>query len=107
MIADYPHHLSATAYCLRGVMSDGTYTRAHSAASNELRLGTRIRLRHGGPDGYRDFVIRDHIGYGTRLDLWTPSCSNAIRWGRRPVSFKIIHKRLQAQKGKGYGRVPQ
>ncbi len=81
---------SATAYCLTGRMADGTFTRPRSAAANHLRLGTRIRLV-GRPffGGMRRFVIRDRIGYGTRLDLWTGSCGAAIQWGRRPVAYRI------------------
>jgi len=84
-------YANATAYCLRGTMADGSYTRPGSAAHNGLRLGTRIRLigRVAGPRGRRRYVIRDRIGYGTQLDLWTGSCSTAIRWGRRNVRFRL------------------
>lgn len=92
MIFDIPQHIvQATSYCLRGVMADGTRTRRRSAASNSLRLGTRIRLRGHvtGPGGLRLYVIRDRIGHGTQLDLWTGSCSTALAWGRRIVRFTI------------------
>jgi hypothetical protein len=81
--------LDATSYCLRGTMADGTPTRRRSAASNELPLGARIRLvgRQAGPNGMRRYIIRDRIGWGTRLDLWHDSCSGALTFGRRHVAF--------------------
>ncbi len=82
--------VNATSYCLNGQMADGSYTRMRSAASNTLRLGTKIRLvGKAGPNGIRLYVIRDRIGYGTQLDLWTASCSDAIRFGRRNLRYKI------------------
>ena len=84
---------STTSYCLHGTMADGTYTRRRSAAvlPGWLRLGTRIRIvgRPAGPNGMRRYVIRDHIGHGSALDLWQPTCSGAIAFGRRAVRFKI------------------
>jgi hypothetical protein len=83
----------STAYCLRGRMSDGTYTRYGSAASNRHPLGTRIRLRRRGPGGVRTWVIRDHIGWGSELDFWQPSCSAARAWGRRFVTYRVVRRR--------------
>jgi len=81
----------ATSYCLHGRMADGTYTRWGSAAMNGVRLGTRIRLTGTRSFfGTRTFTIRDRIGYGTRLDLWHPSCSASRSWGRRWVSFVFL-----------------
>lgn len=81
--------VSTTAYCLQGRMADGTFTRPRSAASNTLRLGTKITLNAPGPGGLRRYVIRDRIGHGTSLDLWTGSCAEARRFGRRSRSFRI------------------
>jgi hypothetical protein len=81
---------AATSYCLRGRMADGTYTRSGSAAMNGVRLGARIRLTGRSFFGARTFTIRDRIGYGTRLDLWAPSCAMSRAWGRRWVSFVFV-----------------
>lgn len=82
--------VNATSYCLHGQMADGSYTRPRSAASNILPLGTKIRLTgKAGPGGIRLYVIRDRIGWGTELDLWTASCSDALAFGRRNLRFKI------------------
>jgi 3D (Asp-Asp-Asp) domain-containing protein len=82
---------NATSYCLGGRMADGTFTRPRSAAHNGLRLGTRIRLvgHPAGPRGMRRYVVRDRIGHGSQLDLWTGSCGTALRWGRRTVRFRL------------------
>lgn len=84
-------HVSTTNYCLHGTMADGSYTRERSAASNMHPLGTRIRIvgRPTGHRGMRRYVIRDRIGWGTSLDLWTPSCGTAIAFGRKNVTYKI------------------
>lgn len=85
------YDVDTTAYCLHGTMANGAQTSRRSAASNILRLGTKIRLTGSqtGPQGMRRYVIRDRIGHGTSLDLWTPSCHTAFGFGRRRVSFKI------------------
>lgn len=80
-----------TSYCLHGIMSDGSYTRPRSAAHNGLPLGTKIKIisRKAGPNGMRRYVVRDHIGHGTQLDLWTDSCSTAVNYGRHVVRFRL------------------
>lgn len=81
--------VTTTAYCLSGRMADGTFTRPRSAASNTLRLGTRITLTRPGPGGLRRYVIRDRIGHGTELDLWTGSCATALQFGRRARTYRL------------------
>lgn len=81
---------AATAYCLRGTMADGTFTRGGSAAHNGYALGTRIHVSPAPwwwPSG--NFTVRDRIGYGTDLDLWAPDCGTAIAYGRRSVSVRV------------------
>ena len=80
----------ATSYCLHGRMADGTQTRWGSAAMNGVRLGARIRLTGRSFYGQRTFTIRDRIGYGTRLDLWHPSCAASRAWGRRWITFVFV-----------------
>jgi 3D (Asp-Asp-Asp) domain-containing protein len=75
---------TSTGYCLTGAMADGSYTRAGSIAHNGYPLGTRVTV-WPSPTGRRHFVVRDRIGWGTELDFWLPSCSWALRWGRRTV----------------------
>lgn len=78
----------STSYCLHGRMSDGTYTRAGSAASNRHPLGTRIYLKQSFY-GRHKFVVRDRIGWGSELDLWAPTCSTSYAWGARYVSYQL------------------
>lgn len=92
MIADAPTPavvVQSTAYCLNGRMADGTWTRDGSVASNRHRLGTRIRLTKPFR-GRKRFVVRDRIGWGTELDLWTPSCSHARWYGRRTARYRVV-----------------
>jgi len=81
--------VDSTSYCLTGRMADGSYTRPRSAASNSHRLGTKITLTRPGPGGLRRYVIRDRIGWGSSLDLWTGSCGAAIRYGRRTAAYRL------------------
>lgn len=99
------HHVaSGTSYspCSSGsvtadgtVLGDGRGADRRTAASNRHPLGTRIRLigRQAGPGGIRRYVIRDRIGHGSDLDLWTPSCPGAVRFGRRTLSYRIGWRR--------------
>ena len=86
---------NSTAYCLQGDLAmqkkgGGAY-RAHKGivASNSMPLGTRIRLTKPVFGRYI-WVVRDRIGWGTDLDFWTPSCSQALKYGRRPAKWRII-----------------
>jgi 3D (Asp-Asp-Asp) domain-containing protein len=78
----------STAYCLNGTMADGTQTRAGSVAHNGYRLGTKLTISPS-PTGRRFFVVRDRIGYGTELDIWTSTCGAARAWGRRGVVVRV------------------
>jgi 3D (Asp-Asp-Asp) domain-containing protein len=88
--------MGSTGYCLRGTMADGTYTRAGSVAQNGYPLGTRLWITPS-PTGQRRFVVRDRIGWGTQLDFWTPTCGQAIAWGRRVVHVHVGWPKLRAR----------
>ena len=82
---------SSTAYspCSSGsTMADGTPTYWGAVASNRHPLGTLIRTRRP-IHGKRWFRIRDRIGYGSDLDVFMPSCGDAIRYGRRTVRYRV------------------
>jgi 3D (Asp-Asp-Asp) domain-containing protein len=86
--------VTATAYspCSSGsVMADGhrTYFGFGAVASNDLRMHTLIRMRHP-IHGRTLFRVRDRIGYGTQLDVFMPSCRDAVRFGRRRLSFRVV-----------------
>lgn len=82
MAADAPVYMQATAYCIRGTMADGSYTRAGSVAHNGYRLGKRLTING------RRYVVRDRIGWGTTLDIWMSSCTAAVVFGRRVVRVR-------------------
>jgi len=97
MIALVPASLTAgtvttTAY---SPCSSGTITasgeRVHDgvAAANWLRLGTRIRVWPPA-FGRTLYVVLDRVGYGTSLDLYTTSCTAAVRFGRRLERVTIL-----------------
>jgi 3D (Asp-Asp-Asp) domain-containing protein len=95
---------SSTSYCpgsSSSVMADGTHTRLGSAASNRHPLGTRLRLIGARFLGRRTFVVRDRIGWGSDLDLWSPSCTASRRWGRRRVRYRVLHPRASAASSRG------
>lgn len=83
---------TATSYCLDGVTASGKPVSKRTAAHNFLWPGTKIRLV-GQPfiGGLRRFVVRDTgpaLSDG-HFDLWTEDCSDARRWGHRPIRYKL------------------
>lgn len=92
---DAPVILRSTAYCpgsSGSIMADGTRTRIGSVANNRWPFGTRITVHPGFGGRYR-FTVRDRGSAAMQLDFWTPSCSYAIRWGRRPVRVSLGWRR--------------
>lgn len=83
---------SATAYSLRGRTASGQYvTRGLIAADpRHLPLGTRVRLDAGPWSG--EYVVADTGGAikGRKIDIWTPSTREALRFGRRSVKLTVL-----------------
>lgn len=86
---------SATAYCLKGrtAMGHGVRRGIVAADPRVLPLGTRISLNAGSYSG--SYLVSDTGGAvkGRKLDIWVPSCSEAIRFGRRSVSVNVVGKK--------------
>jgi 3D (Asp-Asp-Asp) domain-containing protein len=82
----------ATAYCLTGRTAMGHGVRRGVVAGDPrvLKLGTRILMIAGGWTGH--YLVSDTGGgiRGNRIDLWTPSCSEARRFGRRTVQVQLL-----------------
>ena len=82
----------ATAYCLRGRTASGGGVRRGIVAADPrvLPLGTRIYISAGGYSG--NYTVTDTGGVikGNILDIWVPSCSEAIRFGRRSISVSVL-----------------
>ena len=82
----------ATAYSLRGRTSSGRpVSRGLIAADpSVLPLGTRVRLEAGPFSG--EYVVGDTGGSvkGRRIDIWTPTANEALRFGRRAVKLTVL-----------------
>ena len=82
----------ATAYSLRGRTSSGRPASRGVIAADPsvLPLGTRVRLEAGPFSG--EYVVGDTGGAvrGRRIDIWTPTANEALRFGRRVVKLTVL-----------------
>ncbi len=82
----------ATAYSLRGKTASGRMVSRGLIAADPrfLPLGTRVRLDHPGYSG--EYLVADTGGAirGRRIDIWTPSTGEAMRFGRRTVKLTVL-----------------
>lgn len=87
-----PTHYIATAYSLRGRTASGRFVSKGIIAADRrvLPLGSRVRLDAGGYSG--DYLVADTGGAirGRRIDIWTPSSREAMRFGRRSVKLTVL-----------------
>lgn len=81
--------LDSTSYCQAGIMADGQETYWGAAAGNEWPFGTRMRILTGRLAG-TVVTIADRIGWGSQLDIFSPSCAWSWWYGRERVSVEII-----------------
>jgi 3D (Asp-Asp-Asp) domain-containing protein len=85
----------ATAYCLQGRTASGGGVRRGIVAADPrvLPLGTRIQVSAGSYSG--TYTVADTGGAvrGRILDVWVPSCSEAVRFGRKNVMVSVLRKR--------------
>ena len=82
----------ATAYSLRGRTASGLYVSKGLIAADPrfLPLGSRVRLDAGAYSG--EYLVADTgtLVKGRRIDIWTPTSREAMRFGRRPVKLTIL-----------------
>lgn len=82
----------ATAYCLQGRTATGGGVRRGIVAADPrvLPLGTRIQVSAGSYSG--TYTVADTGGAirGKILDIWVPSCSEAVRFGRKTISVSVV-----------------
>jgi 3D (Asp-Asp-Asp) domain-containing protein len=76
-----------TFYCLYGHMANGLYVHYGSVAADPsiYDLGTRLFI-----EGMGHFVVRDRFAEDwrqKRLDVWVPSCDDAIKRG---VQYRMV-----------------
>jgi 3D (Asp-Asp-Asp) domain-containing protein len=86
--------VSATAYCLNGTTASGEETRPGIVAADPrvLPLGTRIRingLRQPDTVVYKVSDVGPAIK-GREIDIYMPSCLEAIRFGRQHVHVRLL-----------------
>ena len=83
---------SATAYSLRGRTASGKPVARGVIAADPrvLPIGTRVRVEAGTWSG--EYVVADTGGAvrGRRIDIWTPTSGEAMRFGRRAVKLTIL-----------------
>jgi 3D (Asp-Asp-Asp) domain-containing protein len=82
----------ATAYSLRGRTASGLPVAKGLIAADprHLPLGSRVRLEAGPYSG--EYLVADTGGMvrGRRIDIWTPTSREAMRFGRRVVKLTVL-----------------
>ncbi len=83
---------TATAYSLRGRTASGKPVARGLIAADPrvLPLGTRVRIDAGELSG--EYIVADTGGAvkGRRVDIWTPTTREAMRFGRRAVKLTVL-----------------
>ena len=83
---------TATAYSLRGRTASGRPVARGMIAADPrvLPLGTRVRVEAGAWSG--EYIVADTGGMvrGRRIDIWTPTSGEAMRFGRRAVKLTVL-----------------
>ena len=87
-----PTSYVATAYTLRGRTASGRMVSKGLIAADPrvLPLGSRVRLEAGVFSG--EYLVADTGGAvrGRRIDIWTPSVKDAMRFGRRTIKLTVL-----------------
>jgi len=87
-----PASYVATAYSLRGRTASGRPVAKGLIAADprHLPLGSRVRLEAGAYSG--EYLVADtgSMVRGRRIDIWTPSSREAMRFGRRTVKLTVL-----------------
>ena len=82
----------ATAYSLRGRTASGQMVTKGIIAADPryLPLGSRVRLQAGAYSG--EYLVADtgSMVRGRRIDIWTPTSREAMRFGRRLVKLTVL-----------------
>jgi 3D (Asp-Asp-Asp) domain-containing protein len=82
----------ATAYSLRGRTASGQMVAKGVIAADprHLPLGSRVRIEAGSYSG--EYVVADTGGMvrGRRIDIWTPTSREAMRFGKRMVKLTVL-----------------
>src|SRR5215831_3094806 len=91
--AESTENFEATAYSLHGRTASGAAPTQGIIAADPrvLPIGSRVRIDAGNYSG--EYVVADTGGAvrGKRIDIWTPSSREAMRFGRRNVKLTVLH----------------
>ena len=83
----------ATAYSLHGRTASGAAATTGMIAADPrvLPIGSRVKIEAGSYSG--EYLVADTGGAvkGKRIDIWTPSSREAMRFGRRKVKLTVLH----------------
>lgn len=89
--------VTVSAYCLEGKTASGRSVRTGVAAADPdvLPMGSLVRLRGDATQpALREgvYTILDTGGkiQGRRIDVYIPSCSQAVRFGRRTMVAEVL-----------------
>jgi 3D (Asp-Asp-Asp) domain-containing protein len=84
------YEVSSTCYAQGGqTATPGVDASFGEVANNFLPLGTHIMLDQPA-FGRREFVVDDHIGSGSELDIYYPSEAACEAYGRQERGFRVI-----------------
>ena len=87
-----PTSYVATAYSLRGRTASGRQVAKGLIAADprHLPLGSRVRLEAGAYSG--EYLVADtgSMVRDRRINIWTPSSREAMRFGRRTVKLTVL-----------------
>jgi 3D (Asp-Asp-Asp) domain-containing protein len=84
----------ATAYCLKGRTASGVFTRPGVIAADPrvLPLGTKVHIEAGGYSGIYTVLDTGGMIKGNRIDIYIPTYTEAMLFGRRTIKVKILSK---------------
>ncbi|HEY2961642.1 MAG TPA: 3D domain-containing protein [Pyrinomonadaceae bacterium] len=87
-----PTSYVATAYSLRGRTASGQMVSKGIIAADPryLPLGSRVRLEAGAYSGQYLVADTGSMVRGRRIDIWTPTSREAMRFGKRFVKLTVL-----------------
>ena len=83
----------ATAYCTGEITASGLTPRTGIAAADPevLPTGSVVQITNGGSyDGVYTIMDSGLVVKGRRIDIYTRSCAEAVRFGRRSVQVFVL-----------------
>ncbi|UCC72127.1 MAG: 3D domain-containing protein [Gemmatimonadota bacterium] len=90
------HPFEATAYCDYGFTASGVYVREGIVAGDPrvLPLGSEIdiKLEDGEVLSKRQVMDKGSAIKGYIIDIWMPTCEEAMAFGRREVKVRVRRK---------------